>query len=106
MFSSNFLSFQLAPVRVFAGADPGILSDEGERIEVLLDTEWAGSLAPGATLNVVIGSQGGNIPEALITAIDNRAGGAASGDGSTLSFGLFESAGPAVTNQPFDALYA
>src|SRR5207253_1623069 len=85
MFSSNFLSFQLAPVRVFAGADPGILSDEGERIEVLLDTEWAGSLAPGATLNVVIGSQGGNIPEALIKAIDDRDSGAPSGDVITLS---------------------
>src|SRR2546428_308068 len=101
MFSSDFLSFQLAPVRVFASADPGILSDEGERIEVLLDTEWAGSLAPGATLNVVIGSQGGNIPEALIKAIDNRAG-----DVITLSFGLCEQAAPVVTNELFDAFYA
>ncbi len=106
MFSSNFLSFQLTPVRVFAGADPGILSDEGERIEVLLDTEWAGSLSPGATLNVVIGSQGGNIPEALIKAIDNRAGGAPSGDVITLSFGLCEQAAPVVTNELFDAFYA
>src|SRR2546428_11114342 len=101
MFSSDFLSFQLAPVRVFASADPGILSDEGERIEVLLDTEWAGSLAPGATLNVVIGSPGGNIPEALIKAIDNRAG-----DVITLSFGLCEQAAPVVTNELFDAFYA
>ena len=106
MFSTNFLRFQLAPVRVFAGADPGILSDEGERIEVLLDTEWAGSLAPGATLNVVIGSQGGNIPEALIKAIDNRDSGAPSGDVITLSFGLCEQAAPVVTNELFDAFYA
>ena len=106
MFSSNFLTFQLTPVRVFASADPGILSDEGERIEVLLDTEWAGSLAPGATLNVVIGSQGGNIPEALITAIDNRSGGAPSGDVITLSFGLCEQAAPMITNELFDAFYA
>ena len=106
MFSTNFLHFQLAPVRVFASADPGILSDEGERIEVLLDTEWAGSLAPDATLDVVIGSQGGNIPEALIKAIDNRAGGAPSGDVITLSFGLCEQAAPVVTNELFDAFYA
>jgi len=106
MFSSNFLPFQLAPVRVFASADPGMLPDEGERIEVLLDTEWAGSLAPGATLNVVIGSQGGNIPEALIKAIDNRSGGAPSGDVITLSFGLCEQAAPVVTNELFDAFYA
>src|SRR5206468_6552507 len=106
MFSSNFLHFQLAPVRVFASADPGMLSDEGERIEVLLDTEWAGSLAPGATLNVVIGSQGGNIPEALIKAIDNRSGGAPSGDAITLSFGRCEQAAPVVTNELFDAFYA
>src|SRR5439155_1341921 len=83
LFSSNFLSFQLAPVRVFPGADPGILAEEGERIEVLLDTQWAGSLAPGATLDVVIGSPHGDIPEALIAAIENRAG-----DRVSLSAGL------------------
>ncbi|HUE30743.1 MAG TPA: S53 family peptidase, partial [Verrucomicrobiae bacterium] len=105
-FSTNFLSFQLAPVRVFAGADPGISTDEGERIEVSLDTEWAGSLAPGATLNIVIGSQSGNIPEALITAIENRASGAPSGDVITISFGLCEQAAPVVTNELFDAFYA
>jgi len=101
LFSSNFLSFQLAPVRVFPGADPGILAEEGERIEVLLDTQWAGSLAPGATLDVVIGSPHGDIPEALIAAIENRAG-----DVVSLSFGLCEQAAPMVTAELFDAFYA
>ncbi len=49
---------------------------------------------------------GGNIPEALIKAIDNRAGGAPSGDVITLSFGLCEQAAPVVTNELFDAFYA
>src|SRR5437773_1926433 len=101
LFSSNYLSFQLAPVRVFPGADPGILADEGERIEVLLDTQWAGSLAPGAALDVVIGSRQGNIPEALIAAIESRAG-----DVVSLSFGLCEQAAPVVTTELFDAFYA
>src|SRR5947207_1038979 len=101
LFSSNFLSFQLAPVRVFPGADPGILAEEGERIEVLLDTQWAGSLASGATLDVVIGSPHGDIPEALIAAIENRAG-----DVVSLSFGLCEQAAPMVTAELFDAFYA
>jgi len=106
LFSSNFLGFQLAPVRVFPGADPGILADEGERIEVLLDTQWAGSLAPGAMLDIVIGSQQGNIPEALIAAVENRASGAPSGDVISLSFGLCEQAAPVVTTELFDAFYA
>ena len=108
LFSSNFLHFQLAPVRVLArpGADPGILPDEGERIEVLLDTEWAGSLAPGAALNIIIGSTQGDIPEALIAAIENRGGGAPSGDVISLSFGLCEQAAPGITLELFDAFYA
>src|SRR2546425_11620102 len=39
MFSNKFLSFQLAPRRGFAGADPGILSDAGPRLEGVLHTE-------------------------------------------------------------------
>src|SRR5207249_2765530 len=38
--------------------------------------------------------------------IDNRAGGAPSGDVITLSFGLCEQAAPVVTNELFDAFYA
>ncbi len=101
LFSTNFLGFQLAPVRVFAGADPGILPDQGERIEVLLDTQWGGSLAPGAGLSIVIGSQQGNIPEALVKAIDDHVG-----DLISLSFGLCEQAAPVVTTELFDAFYA
>jgi kumamolisin len=102
-FSARYLApQQITPQRVFAGADPGILPDEGERIEVLLDTEWAGALAPGATLNVVIGTEQGNIPEALETAILTRA----NGDIVSVSFGLCELAAPAVATELFDAFYA
>jgi len=102
-FSDRFLApVRLTPQRVFAGADPGILPDEGERIEVLLDTQWAGSLAPAAALNVVIGTQQGNIPEALETAILTRS----IGDVVSVSFGLCEPAAPPVITDLFDALYA
>jgi Pro-kumamolisin, activation domain len=105
-FSSHFLPRPLSPVRVFTGADPGILPDEGEQIEVLLDTQWAGSLAPGAALNVMIGSKKGNIPEALETAIDNRARGMPSGDVISVSFGLCEPLAEPVATEFFDYLYA
>src|SRR5207247_11353800 len=58
-------------------------------------------LAPGAALDVVIGSRQGNIPEALIAAIESRAG-----DVVSLSFGLCEQAAPVVTTELFDAFYA
>src|SRR6185295_16252182 len=65
-FANLFGLQPLNPVRKLAGRDdPGVLSEEGEETEVLLDTQWAGALAPGAELNVVIGSSRGNIPEAL-----------------------------------------
>src|SRR5436309_15807809 len=92
-FSSRFLPRPLAPVRVFTGADPGILPDEGEQIEVLLDTQWAGSLAPGATLNVMIGTPRGDVDgvtRALEAAIVNRAEGGPSGDIISISFGFCE----------------
>ncbi|HLY36522.1 MAG TPA: S53 family peptidase, partial [Candidatus Binatia bacterium] len=105
-FSSRFLARPLAPVRVFTGSPPpGILPDEGEQIEVLLDTQWAGSLAPSAALNVMIGSKNGNVSEALEAAIANRAEGGPSGDVITISFGFCEpSAAPLVT-QLFDYFY-
>jgi hypothetical protein len=102
-FSQKFIApQQLMPHRVFAGADPGILPDEGERIEVLLDTQWAGALAPAATLNIVIGTQQGNIPEALETAIITRS----LGDVVSVSFGFCEQQAPVVQTLLFDALYA
>ena len=116
MFSSKYLSFPLAPRKVLVSSDPGILTCPAgqpdccavcEQIEVLLDTEWAGSLAPDATLNVVIGSLSGDILEALIAAIENRASGEPSGDVITVSFGLCEQAATTVvTWELFDAFYA
>jgi len=111
MFSRQFLDFQLAPRKVLVSSDPGILScppslpdccQVCEQEEVLLDTEWAGSLAPGATLNVVIGSLEGDIDEALFAAIENRASGAPSGDVITISFGLCEQAMTVVAWEVFD----
>ena len=104
-FSARFLPHPLAPVRVFTGTDPGILPDEGEQIEVLLDTQWAGALAPGATLNVFIGSRQGNIPEAVQTAIDNRMSGEPSGDVISVSFGLCELLAEPVVTELFDDFY-
>jgi len=110
MFSARFLSSPLEPRRVFrnndSAADPGILPDEGERIEVLLDTQWAGALAPGAALNVVIGSREGNVFEAITTAIDNRARGLPSGDVISISFGLCEPMVGRLYTEVFDFLYA
>jgi subtilase family serine protease len=100
-FESLF-GVQLNPVRKLAGRDdPGVLSDEGEETEVLLDTQWAGALAPGAQLNVVIGSPRGNIPEALETAVNDR-----EGDVITISFGLCEPFAPIIAAELFDAFYA
>jgi len=108
-FASRFLSRPLAPVRVFTGGtDPGILADQGEQIEVLLDTQWAGALAPGATLNVMIGSSKGNVPEALEAAIVNRSQTPPqpSGDVVSVSFGLCEPLAAPVVTELFDDLYA
>jgi kumamolisin len=100
-FESLF-GVQLNPVRKLAGRDdPGVLSDEGEETEVLLDTQWAGALAPGAQLNVVIGSPRGNIPEALEKAVNDR-----EGDVITISFGLCEPFAPIIAAELFDAFYA
>jgi hypothetical protein len=97
----GLFGLQLSPVRKLAGRDdPGVLSEEGEETEVLLDTQWAGSLAPGAQLNVVIGSARGNIPEALEKAVNDR-----EGDVITISFGLCEPFAPVIAAELFDAFY-
>jgi hypothetical protein len=101
-FSQRFLpGVLLTPRRAFAGPDPGVLSDRDERIEVLLDTQWAGALAPGARVNVVISTREGNIPEAVVKAVDERLG-----DVLTISFGLCEAAWQGSTTELFDAFYA
>ena len=99
---AKLFDLNLNPVRKLAGRDdPGVLSDEGEETEVLLDTQWAGALAPGAELNVVIGSARGNIPEALEKAVNDR-----EGDVVTISFGLCEPFAPVIAAELFDAFYA
>jgi hypothetical protein len=104
-FSSQF-HVALSPTRVFTGnVDPGILADQGEQIEVLLDTQWAGSLASGAALNVMIGSPRGNVTEALEVAIGNRSQGLPSGDVISVSFGLCELLAEPVVTDLFDYLY-
>jgi len=99
---AKLFDLNLNPVRKLAGRDdPGVLSDEGEETEVLLDTQWAGALAPGAELNVVIGSARGNIPEALEKAVNDR-----EGDVVTISFGLCEPFAPVIAAELFDAFYS
>ncbi|MEP6715254.1 MAG: protease pro-enzyme activation domain-containing protein [Terriglobia bacterium] len=41
------------PVVIVNGADPGIVS-QNEQLEAVLDTEWAGAVAPGAKVNLVV----------------------------------------------------
>lgn len=95
----------LNPVRRLAdpSRDPGVLAEEGEETEVLLDTQWAGALAPNAELNVVISTPAGNIPEALEHAVKDRLG-----DVITLSFGLCEpfALDRVLVIELFDAFYA
>jgi len=101
-FSSLFLPAPARPVaKVLVGTDPGLLSPPEEVTEVLLDTEWAGALAPGAQVNVVIGTQAGNIPEALQHAIEGRLG-----DVVSVSFGLCEPLARTGATELFDVLYA
>ncbi|TMA39819.1 MAG: hypothetical protein E6J79_02045 [Deltaproteobacteria bacterium] len=87
--------------RVLAGADPGILSRSGELTEVLLDSEWAAALAPAARVNVVIGSESGDIREAIEKAVEDRLG-----DVISVSFGLCELTAHTADTELFDVLYA
>ncbi len=101
LFDQRFLTVPRAlPTRVVASRDPGISSDQGELIEVLIDAQWSGAVAPGAAVNMVIGSPRGDLFEALVKATDDRLG-----DVISLSFGLCESASPLLA-EVFDAVYA
>jgi len=71
------------------GADPGIVSAD-EEAEADLDVEWAGAVAPGATIQYVISSSTGASDGALLSAeyiVDNNLASVMS-----MSFGLCESA--------------
>ena len=54
------------PQKIFVvpGQNPG-MSDLGEVTEVLLDTEWSGAIAPGATIQVVIAPTDSSINPSL-----------------------------------------
>src|SRR5262249_36475258 len=102
LFAQRFLtSARVVPRRSFVGRDPGITNDVAEEVEVLIDTQWAGALAPGAQVNVVISTPEGDIPEALAQAVYQR-----EGDVIWISFGLCEPAAPALASELFDAFYA
>lgn len=64
-----------APVNVVIdGADPGILTD-GSETESLLDTEWAGAIAKGATIDLVIAADtndASGLLLAVVNVIDNN----------------------------------
>jgi hypothetical protein len=101
LFNERFLAApRPLPVRHLAGRDPGIAADPGERLEILIDTQWGGALAPGAAVNVVIGTPRGDLFEALVKAVDDRLG-----DVISISFGLCESASTLLA-EVFDAVYS
>jgi pseudomonalisin len=99
-FATRFVGTPPRVQRLLAGADPGILTDPAEQLEVLLDTQWAGAIAPGALVNVVIGSPQGDVGEAIYTAIEQRAG-----DVISVSFGLCEAFLAPGDAEYFDALF-
>ncbi|MEW6732704.1 MAG: protease pro-enzyme activation domain-containing protein [Acidobacteriota bacterium] len=59
------------PEKIFVGANPGILSND-ELIEVLLDTQWAGAVAAGAEIKVVIAERGRDIDQSLTLAVNDN----------------------------------
>lgn len=87
--------------RVLAGTNPGIRQELIEQLEVTLDTQWAGALAPNANVFVVLGSRAGDIQEALERTVTDRIG-----DVVSVSFGLCEPLASRVGVEVFDALYA
>lgn len=102
-FRSRFQAGAPARVaRVLAGGEnPGIRRERVEQVEVTLDTQWAGALAPQANVFVVLGSPAGDIQEALERAVTDRIG-----DVISVSFGLCEPLATRVGVEVFDALYA
>ncbi len=102
-FAARFLQPpEIAVTRKFVdGTNPGILPDAGEEVEVLIDTQWAGALAPNAGINVIISPKGGDIPDSLHEAVARR-----EGDVISISFSLCETEAPVVATEYFDSLYA
>lgn len=88
------------PMKIFVGNNPGNLGD-GEEDEVLLDTEWAGAIAKGATVQVVI-SDTKNIQ----TSIDYILNRLFTTRVMTISFGLGETALDNQTVQAFSSFFS
>jgi hypothetical protein len=90
------------PVRVLAtpGADPGIGAEDDE-LEVLLDLEWAGAVAPEAIVRAVIATPEADVVEALEVAVDQRLG-----DVVSVSFGLCEPLAGTILTEFLHELYA
>jgi kumamolisin len=88
--------------RVFTrpGLDPGP-GDRLDAIEAAIDTQWAAAMAPGAAVRLVLASPGDDIPEALLTAVDERVA-----DVLSISFGLCEPFADRLLAEFFDDQYA
>ena len=103
-FRVRFLPTASGRVRKrFVASNPGIIPSDGniEEQEVLLDTQWAGAVAPGANIETAIGSKHGGIMESLQSLIEANAA-----DVLSLSFALCEAETPRGYAGWVDALYA
>jgi Pro-kumamolisin, activation domain/Subtilase family len=103
-FRTRFLPGAAGVVRKrFPSGNPGILASRGniEESEVLLDTQWAGAMAAGATVEAVIGGRTGGITEALEELVERN-----QADIFSISFALCEPDTPAGYAAWLDALYA
>ncbi|HWP65119.1 MAG TPA: S53 family peptidase [Candidatus Limnocylindria bacterium] len=102
-FGERFTSIRpQAPVRFFStpGVDPGI-GDPADALEVLLDLQWAGAVAPEAIVRAVIATPAADIPEALEVAVDQRLG-----DVISISYGICEPFAGPIVSEFLHELYA
>ena len=74
-FRSMFGLKKNDPTFTVIGEDPGITSDD---LEAYLDVEWAGGMAPGANINLIISGPDyvttGGVDEASVYAVENNLG--------------------------------
>jgi kumamolisin len=102
-FAALYLGGEFPPLeRLFTrpGEDPGP-GDPLDAIEAVIDTQWAGAVAPGAALRLMLASPGDDIPEALLTAVADRVA-----DVLSISFGLCEPFADRLLAEFFDDQYA
>jgi hypothetical protein len=100
-FRSMFGLKKNDPTITIIGEDPGI---NGDDIEAYLDAEWAGGMAPGASVNVIIGGQDyetdGGVDTAALYAVENNVA-----DIITLSYGGCETSSGASGTGYYNALW-